>query len=620
MSRVPSSLDRVFSVPELAESVAQYLRPRELLALSTISRTLHHAFPPSLALSLPCSSDPSTPDRSLDTLASIAPRVRTLNLTLHVAEKDLAQQQWLSDVVYSHYTTVQQVHIEYWGSTIGEMEELLLRLSSVQKLSIVFKATINAAAIFTALIARRKAIAEQGSLDDAEAKLGCRYSVLRHLSISHQADFGLVQALHACPELRTLEMKEMSLSIHQDSVPATESAEAELVAMSSMKTLKLTRCTLSETQLSALDRLFPNLSDLEVSGCGGTWHLAIAGNHQSTASAALTGTSTEGPIISKVLFPELRRLVLWLEQVPIGTRLWGLVEGRPHLNVLETDIISNNRDELFRFARYCSEEKESAPRSPHIVDSMAALNNGAQSSTAIVGAQSKWTDLIPWKTSTTPRPRHRFKRLAVQTYVFPPLTAQELEQFYGVLAFRELEYGDLSMPMIPYAKTLTSLHLGGPKEDISTKEFVRLKQILRKLPRLEILKIDRYLDSFEIFQGLGREPLSSSTDMNGGNGAGPSSLGHIEWLGEAPFLTLLDISLRLPWTTAYSPAVMRTWTVDTGIRRVSFLNLEELQMQVLDRFRFLEDVTVRLLGRSQPASETLSDWDSKRNLSARGGH
>ncbi|KAF9966489.1 hypothetical protein BGZ70_002190 [Mortierella alpina] len=631
MSPIPSSLNRVFSVTELAELVAQYLRPRELLTLSTLSKTLRRAFQPSLALSLPYFILPSTPGHSLETLVSIAPRVRTLSLTVlytGYTEEGLPRPM---DIVYSHYRTVQQVHIEYWGTTIGVAKDLLLTLSSFQKLSIVFNIGIDAKAIFKALIARSKAIAEQSALDDADAKLTDRYRALQCLSISYLDSFDqnvvdyntLVRTLQACPHLRTLEMNEVSLSIHQDYACASGFARAELCAMTRMRTLKLTRCTLSELQLSALDQLFPNLSDLEISGCPGTWHLAIVGRHQSTASTASTGAVTEDIMNSKILFPELRRLVLWLEQVPLRTCLWRLVEGRPHLSELETDILSSNRGELFRFARYCSgEEMGAAPASPHVVDSMAELTMDAQWNAEpetlgiALDVQSKGAVSGVLDASTTPRPRNRLKRLAVQTYVYPPLTNLEFEQFYGALAFSELEYvflqtRELSTGMFPFAKTLVSLHLGGAKEDIPANECVKLKQILRQLPRLEMLKIDRYFNSFEVFEGLGREPHSLSQDSEDGDGTGPCSPGHVGWYGEAPFLTLLDISLRLPLTTSYSPAVMRTWIVGTGDRRVStILNVEELQTQVLNRFRFLEDVTVRLLGRSRSASRKLEEWSS----------
>ncbi|KAF9982486.1 hypothetical protein BGZ75_006117 [Mortierella antarctica] len=422
------------------------------------------------------------------------------------------------------------------------MEELLLKLSSFQKLSIDVKGVIDVTAIFTALIARSKAIAEQESLDGEKAHSSCRYRALQSLSISYLHDVG-------------------NNVVDQG------------------------------TLLGALDQLFPNLNELEISGCSGTWHLAIAGNHQSTASTAATAVLAEGITTSKVLFPELRRLVLWLEQVPLGSSLWRLVEGRPHLSILETDILSGNRDELFRFARYCSDrEMEAVPTSPHTVESMIALNMDVQSSAepgTALDAQSNGSVLGVLDSSTTSRPRNRLKRLAVQTYVYPPLTTQEFEHFYGALAFRELEYvflqtRELSMSMFPYAKTLISLHLGGAKEDIPANEFVKLKHILRQLPRLEILKIDRFLDSFEIFEGLGREPLSLSQDTDGGDiGTGQSSPSHVAWYGEAPFLTLLDISLRLPWSTSYSPAVVRTWITGTGDRRAStVLNVGELQTQM----------------------------------------
>lgn len=80
----------------------------------------------------------------------------------------------------------------------------------------------------------------------------------------------------------------------------------------------------------------------------------------------------------------------------------------------------------------------SALTGPHIGDSTSELNTGAQSSEQPESSENSRGTTS--RASTASRPRNRFKRLAIQTYVRPPLDILECEQFYGALAFRELEY------------------------------------------------------------------------------------------------------------------------------------------------------------------------------------
>jgi len=64
------------------------------------------------------------------------------------------------------------------------------------------------------------------------------------------------------------------------------------------------------------------------------------------------------------------------------------------------------------------------------------------------------------------------------------------------------------MNLFPFSSTLRSLHLGGEEHSFDHNRVDDANKILRQLRGLEVLVVERYLDGYELFSGLGHEPGS----------------------------------------------------------------------------------------------------------------
>ncbi|KAF9362829.1 hypothetical protein BGX34_005405 [Mortierella sp. NVP85] len=113
-------------------------------------------------------------------------------------------------------------------------------------------------------------------------------------------------------------------------------------------------------------------------------------------------------------------------------------------------------------------------------------------------------------------------------------------------------------------------------------------KILRQLQGLEVLVVERYLDGYELFSGLGHEPGS------------PRQPGR---LGNGPFLKEVEFFVQSPKDTR--PKTLPASRICDGNK----INLQELEEQVVDRFMFLEKLRVHLHGHIQLAlAHELDGW------------
>ncbi|KAG0209590.1 hypothetical protein BGX28_010205 [Mortierella sp. GBA30] len=628
---IPSPLNTVFSIPELADGIAQYLRPSQLLNLRTVSKTFFQAFQAffSFTLSSFLGGHESRFHLDLEVLPSLASRVHTFSLELHGDQEDPLQRKLL-DVVYSHCSHVQQLKVQYWAEDLAVLEALLLHLPRIQRLSVLFMASTNATAVFNMMIARSHTISEQRDakvVSDSQLYMDSAYNALQYLKIKHVVTQGrnavdrmiVEEMLQAYKSLRSVSLNGILITDSGRDPATSEHKGAEYGPLPSLETLKLSHCHISAQQLQNMNRVFPNLKALKIRKCDGTWQSALLDGNEESAMASSIASPDVSELIrpdsTKILFPELRKIVLW-EYHSSRTRLLNLVAGRPHLSALETDLLPDTRDGIFELARYCS--------GLDLLTVMSNVNLDAQSgslsefpSTAVDGKGNE--SVSDGGQARAIRPKKMFKRLAVQTYMSPTYSLQELEQFYGAVAFSKLEYvliqtRELSMSMFPFAKTLRELALGGPPDILQAGQVANLNQILRQLPLLEVLRIDRWLDSYEIFDGLGDHRATLCTDMNSAavNTTLPCPA---DWLHESPFLVKLNIFLRAPHghSSTFSQAALQAWKINpVGSAENAVLNLDELERQVLDRFRFLEELTVHIPKESNHAPPEMERWKKGR--------
>ena len=155
------------------------------------------------------------------------------------------------------------------------------------------------------------------------------------------------------------------------------------------------------------------------------------------------------------------------------------------------------------------------------------------------------------------------------------------------------------MTLFPFARTLLELNLGGEDGLLGPLEITTLTSILRQLPVLEILKLERYVDGvglFKLFQGLGQAPP--------GCGSQQSHVGYYGASGMQEGLSGLR-KLRLFYQGTRSDS-------QSGVKFPSAVSLKDIKTQVLDRFRFLEKLTVRVSSKwDMPGTDETVEWQER---------
>ncbi|KAF9541606.1 hypothetical protein EC957_002910 [Mortierella hygrophila] len=677
-----SSLWKVFSIPELIEPIAEYLNTSQLLKLGLVSKTFSHVFQHQLSLTLfagafhdqpygPLGIDPILPDA----FRRLAPRVGALTLDL-LCFRDKPQNAMLKAVYEYSAVPLRRLRITYWGEELGVLEELLIRLPNLTGFSVTFKSSSNATAIAMMLIRvgkTRQAVAAVGNGNAHGSSLqqgggGGLKSLVIELDIPevkaiNMAD--LSELVEVWPVLTSLKLACISLQVNDPAqlqpmttrvlppppppppgltaaaaaattttttaslplltIPPSDSTGAlEEPSFPRMKSLALTGCPLEPLSLRALDRLFPNLQELELDSCPGGWYRTLAGIRTSQV-----GPNSDLTYTSDVPLVHLRKLNILFKYQSSRNKLLGIVKHRPFLTCIKTDMLPDTRDGLLEMAAFCSGvevgELVAAPGPSSflpaavVADSTltgsAGMNEGVDAGVNI-GATSTLSSTAPTDVSTSgganastamkdmSRVRNRMKRLSIQTYASPPHAMDVIEKFYNAPAFRHLEYvymqnWELSMKLFPFANTLRELNLGGAESRLLEDELVTLNLILHQLPVLEDLKLHRYVDGtamFMLFKGFGREPFSQDESQQGQiHGQPPiKTISH----GKADGLSCL----RKMWLFYKE--------LDNNANRC--LSLDGLKTAVLDRFMFLEKLKIQAWSEADlPHTEDVFLWQKK---------
>ncbi|KAG0206423.1 hypothetical protein BGX33_007431 [Mortierella sp. NVP41] len=286
-----------------------------------------------------------------------------------------------------------------------------------------------------------------------------------------------------------------------------------------LQSLSLSFCDCPASTMRELNRVFPKLTSLELNRCRSNWFQVFepdpsmpASPHLGQATASVTsfvspatnamsvsiatGTSsshvshstssssqsqTQHPtsVKPRVPFPELRHLKLTARQgYEILLFNLDLVAHRPHLTSVEIYDMSLKIETLSSLVSICKSEGRFLKRWAHAV-------SGAYMSLDEIQTYLSWDE--------------------IQTNEVPSLS--RVEHLY------------VQKPgIVSVAATLTSLHIGDEGNFRGTfamrpSAITMWNEILQKLPRLRILKIDQLLKDYCLFQYLGRDN-SSSVEYN----------------------------------------------------------------------------------------------------------
>ncbi|KAF9171964.1 hypothetical protein BGX21_006552 [Mortierella sp. AD011] len=353
-----------------------------------------------------------------------------------------------------------------------------------------------------------------------------------------------------------------------------------------LQSLSLTFCECPVPTMLDLDRIFPNLTSLEMNKCRNTWlhvferdphnptsHLGISSPSSSVSSLdsdihnhnASTTTAKGAAAPRRVPFPLLTRLKLVDRYGGHEDLIYEIVKNRPGLVSLETYLISLNIDTLLPMANHCANENRFLTR----------------------------FSLSPfWSNSSTRRDVERLFEFSFLSRVKHLYIQQELTE------------------KIMFSSTLASLHIGAGfarESAIESDSVPTWNAILRRLPMLETLRIDRCIKDYSLFEGLGR---STSIENSGSdlqcNGAGETkeststpeikeSLETDSAISSSP-LPPAPPTLGPNGSIPQQPTMVQDWTgerpylqeLQITFRVSCVVQTEDLDRELVQRFRFLE--------------------------------
>ncbi|KAF9142682.1 hypothetical protein BGX30_002430 [Mortierella sp. GBA39] len=273
--------------------------------------------------------------------------------------------------------------------------------------------------------------------------------------------------------------------------------------------LSLSICDCPAATMQEINRVFPGLTSLELNRCRSNWFQVFepdpsmpASPHLGPATASVTsfvspatnavsvsiatGISSSqvshstsstahslAPVLPRVPFPELRHLKLTARQgYEILLFNLDLVAHRPYLTSIEIYDMSLKIETLSSLVSVCKAEGRFLKRWAHSV-------SGAYMSLDEIQTYLSWDEIQTNEVPSLSKVQH--------LYVQKP----------GVLSF---------------GSTLTSLHIGDEGNFRGTfamrsNVIKTWNEILQKLPRLRVLKIDQLVKGYCLFQHLGRQPV-----------------------------------------------------------------------------------------------------------------
>ncbi|KAF9922991.1 hypothetical protein FBU30_006894 [Linnemannia zychae] len=275
-----------------------------------------------------------------------------------------------------------------------------------------------------------------------------------------------------------------------------------------IQSLSLSICDCPAVTMQEINRVFPKLTSLELNRCRSNWFQVFepdpsmpASPHLGPTAASATSfvsptpntanvsvpigitsstqtqTQTLIPTPPRVPFPELRHLKLTARQgYEILLFNLDLVAHRPYLTSIEIYDMSLKIETLSSLVSVCKTEGRFLKRWAHSV-------SGAYMSLDEVQTYLSWDE--------------------IQTNEVPSLS--RVEHLYP---------GNIS-----FASSLTSLHIGDEGHFRGTfsmrpSVITTWNEIIQKLPRLRILKIDQLLKGYCLFQHLGRQPEADSSSFS----------------------------------------------------------------------------------------------------------
>lgn len=158
-----------------------------------------------------------------------------------------------------------------------------------------------------------------------------------------------------------------------------------------------------------------------------------------------------------------------------------------------------------------------------------------------------------------------------------------------------------------FTSTLISLHIGAGLSKQSAIENDNLhiwNEILRSLPKLEVLRIDRYIKDFLLFEGLGRSVSGLSSGNHNGSDR-QSDAGELVTKAMSPTSTIHEGAGAIEDWTQERPYLRE---LHITFRPSCVVQTADLDRELVQRFRFLERLSVSCTKRPDDLMDYKTRW------------
>ncbi|KAG0034477.1 hypothetical protein BGZ81_004509 [Podila clonocystis] len=568
-----SPVDVILAIPEVFELVLSYLHIRQIRRLRLVCKRLRDACQSYFLVAVSIDTHTLCAVHHFQELSSVATKLLI---------SDLDELSPSLELFLKHATRLSTLELYNWGLDIDFLQRTLILCPSELK-SIVVR---NEGFVDLEDIVKTVVSSTQGTTIQSLALHVDAVGLETHAL--PWASFRTV--LDSCVSLTSLSLGYVKVNDVPESLEETNALHATTATFPNLTMLKLMHCDISQVGLERLLRMYPNLKSLTI--------------HSSNPIFEQEGPH-EGANVERTLEsddPEAEAAVASRTTIPVEHPL----PSCPNLSTFKYSLTISKRNNhsqhgldtfLKRLTRMRDLELEG-----HYTKDEDLLSMGEEWSRQ--GVKLRRLEL-PLQKGVTEAGVEGLLRMACcrQLQVLNVVCSPDLASRFWNSATGSTE--------LPCAATLTGLHLRRNESAARLQPGVwkSLNGTLKQLPRLVDLTIGTKLESFEVFEGLGRNPNSSpsqlrslefagvaktsdSEQLNGqcetqcGPEIGAISFASTEARGEQPIAAVASESWHVDWSSE-RPFLQ---TLAIGYSNEFYANgMADIPRQIGRRFRFLED-------------------------------
>ncbi|KFH67014.1 hypothetical protein MVEG_07538 [Podila verticillata NRRL 6337] len=560
----PAPITAILAIPEVFELVLSYLRVRQIRRLRLVSRQLRVACQSHFHVIVAITPNSLPSIQHLQDLSSSVTKLLV---------RDLDELPPSLEAFIETATRLSAIELYNWGLDIDFLQRTLALCSPELKLLVVQnEGFVDLEDIVKSVVHSSQSTSIQ-SLTLHVDTVGLETHALPWTS------FRVI--LDSCSSLASLSLGHVKINDVPESLEETNALHATTATFPNLTTLKLIHCDISQVGLERLLRMYPNLKSLTIHSSNPVFDQDEPSERaQLERTLEITDTREEAVATLWATVPKEDHLPSCLN---LSTFKYSLTNSkRNNRNQLGLDAF------LKRLTRLHDLELEG-----HFIKDEDLFSIGVGWSRQ--GVQLKRLEL-PLQKGVTEAGVEGLLRMTCCHHL------QLLNVVCGPGLVSRFWNSETGLTELPCAATLTGLHLR--KNEFESRLQPGIWKIfngtLKQLPRLVDLTIGTKLESFEVFEGLGRNPNNPSQTASTGTSelaktgdiqidselgtissasaeipverqivmAPSESKAHVDWSSERPFLQTLAI----------------------GYSNEFYANgMADIPRQIGRRFRFLED-------------------------------